>query len=134
MKNEIKTIINDLGHIVGTITELDELEAKIEGLTDNELATLKAYIADEFKGQYNIRVDEVTYAISQLSTARLYPDIKTLADFGRFWAHSLGMVDLDEDFREFFDYEKYANSLKGWYSGRFTKDGFIWGDISRLPF
>ena len=134
MKDDIKTIINELGHIVGTINEFDELEVKIAKLTDNELATLKAYIADEFNGKCNIRIDDVTYAISQLSTAHLYPAIKTPADFGRFMAHGLGMVDLDENFREFFDYEKYAESLKGWYVGRFTKDGFIWGEINPLPF
>ena len=134
MKNEIKTFINDLGHIVGTIAEFDELETEIAKLTDNELATLKAYMSDEFKWQYNIRVEEVMYAVSQLSTARFYPNIKTAADFGRYMAHTLGRVNLDAELQEFFDYEKYAKSLPEWHVGRLTSDGFIWHDLIRLPF
>lgn len=128
MDNRIKEMINKMGHIVGTITEFDELAKELEKLNYNKTAALRAYLADEFDGQC-IRVDDVLYAITQLSGVYFLRKVKTPSDIGRIIANFLGM---DEKYQAFIDYEKLANEFG--YVGRFTKDGFLWGEIKSLPF
>ena len=128
MDNRIKEMIKKMGHIVGTITEFDELAKELEKLNYNKTAALRAYLGDEFDGKC-IRVDDVVCAISQLSEVYLIKGVKTPFDLGRMIAAIYGM---DESQQASIDYEKLAKDFN--YVGRFTKDGLLLGEIKPLPF
>lgn len=132
MTDNTKKIMIDMGNIIGTIDELDQLAFEIEGLSDDQLTILKAYVKDQFKG---CRTDafQVSYAIMQLPGVRFRPDIKTAKELCHFMVHELKMLEWDDKYLEFLDYEKYAN-VYGCMVGRLTEDGLIIGSISPLPF
>lgn len=131
MDYKTEKLIRDMGNVVGTLNELDELAMKLGRLTHRENKILKAYICDEFEG-CRVNVEQIHYAISQLPGTRLFPNIKTKEDMGRFVAKLFGLDVWAQKNGESIDYEDLANHF--YHIGRLTKDGFIWGDIKSLPF
>ena len=132
MTDNIKQIMLDMGNIIGTIEELDKLAVEIEGLSDDQLTILKAYVKHQYS---SLRTEtyQISYAIMQLPRVRFRSDIKTAAELGRYMVNELKMLSLNDEYLEFFDYEKYANKY-GYKVGTLTEDGLILGDISPVPF
>ena len=94
-----------MGNVVGTLNELDELAMKLGRLTYRENKILKAYICDEFEG-CRVSVEEIHYVISQLPGTRLFPNIKTKEDMGRFVAKLFGLDVWAQKNGESIDYEE----------------------------
>ena len=132
MTNSMKQIMTDIGNIIGTIEELDNLAVEIEGLSEDQLSILKAYVKHQYKG-CRTETYQISYAIMQLPKVRFRPDIKTATEFGRYMVHELKMLNLDDTYLDFFDYEKYANTY-GYKVGTLTENGLILGNISQVPF
>lgn len=132
MTDNIKQIMSDMGNIIGTIGELDELAVEIEGLSEDQLSILKAYVKHQYKG-CRTESYQISFTIMQLPRVRFRSDIKTAMELGRYMVHELKMLSLDAEYLEFFDYEKYANTY-GYKVGTLTEDGLILGDISQVPF
>ena len=132
MTENIKQIMSDIGKITGTIEELDELAVEIEGLSENQLSILKAYVKYQYKG-CRTEAYQISFTIMQLPRVRFRPDIKTAMELGRYMVDELKMLSLDAEYLEFIDYEKYANTY-GHKVGILTEDGLILGKISQIPF
>ena len=113
----MKYVIKEFSNIVA----LNELAELIEELSEEDNDKLNAVLECD----YCSSIEEVKKIISELDNFELLPEIIDNEELGYYFAEEIGCLNIPEELKRYFDYDKYGNDIRLEGSGIFTSIGYL---------
>ena len=113
----MKYVITEFSNIVA----LNELAELIEELSEEDNNKLNAVLECD----YCSSIEDVKKIISELDNFELLPEIIDNEELGYYFAEEVGCLNIPEEVKSYFNYEKYGRDMRIESSGVFTSLGFL---------
>ena len=113
----MKYVIKEFSNIVA----LNELAELIEELSEEDNDKLNAVLECD----YCSNIEDVKKIISELDNFELLPEIIDNEELGYYFAEEVGYLNIPEEVKSYFNYEKYGRDMRIESSGIFTSLGFL---------
>ena len=104
-----------------SISELNEIAEKLEMLSEYEEEKLKAIMESERISTIN----ELLETINNIDEWNLYENVHSEKDLGFMYAEELLTIEIPENIKSYFDYERYGRDIRLSLNGTFTTFGYI---------
>lgn len=124
----ITDVESDISGISEIITEytsvqrLNELAEKLEMLSKYDEDKLSSILESERVSG----VDELFDILENLENWTLYSDVEDEADLGYLYADNLGVINIPENLKSYFNYKDYGTDIHYDLGGTFTTYGYIY--------
>jgi antirestriction protein len=113
----MKYVITEFSNIVA----LNELAELIDELSEEDNNKLNAVLECD----YCSSIEDVKKIISELDNFELLPEIIDNEELGYYFAEEVGYLNIPEEVKSYFNYEKYGRDMRIESSGVFTSLGFL---------
>ena len=113
----MRYVIKEFSNIVA----LNELAELIEELSEEDNDKLNAVLECD----YCSSIEDVKKIISELDNFELLPEIIDNEELGYYFAEEVGCLNIPEEVKSYFNYEKYGRDMRIESSGVFTSLGFL---------
>ena len=113
----MKYVITEFADIVA----LNELAELIDELSEEDNEKLNAVLECDYFNS----IEDVKKIISELDNFELLPEIIDTDQLGYYFAEEIGCLNIPEELKRYFDYDKYGNDIRLEGSGIFTSLGYL---------